>query len=133
MPRRPRWIRKFEHDAARGPLPTQIVSSEEFVPLPQTSEQLRVERAILATADAAAQRLGMGRRAFLAFLALNAVFGCLTSTSPRRAHRARRPPRDVAQGPVHLRRPDSAARVHAALSGDRVRRLRPRSTPDSVL
>jgi len=65
------------------PLPTRLVSNEEFAPLPQTPAQAAVERRILAEAERLAPRLGLGRRDFLrtsggmatALLAMNAVFG----------------------------------------------------------
>ena len=76
------------HSLRRGlrtevPLPTQLVSNEEFAPLPQTPEQARVERRILAEASRLAPRLGLSRRDFLkssggmatSLLAMNAVFG----------------------------------------------------------
>ncbi len=66
-----------------APLPTQLVSNEEFPPLPQTAEQKAVEHRILAEAGRLAPRLGLGRREFLrtsggmavSLLAMNAVFG----------------------------------------------------------
>src|ERR1700675_3036492 len=65
------------------PLPTRLVSNEEFPPLPQTSAQREVEDRILAAAGRLAPRLGVPRRDFLrtsggmaaSFLAMNAVFG----------------------------------------------------------
>jgi uncharacterized protein len=65
------------------PIPTRLVSNEEFPPLPQTAEQQRVEHEILAAAGRLAPRLGLSRRDFLrtsggmatSLLALNAVFG----------------------------------------------------------
>jgi len=65
------------------PLPTRLVSNEEFPPLPQTAAQRQVEDRILARAGALAPRLGLGRREFLrtsggmavSLLAMNAVFG----------------------------------------------------------
>ncbi len=65
------------------PLPTRLVSNEEFPPLPQTATQRQVEDRILAEAGRLAPRLGLSRRAFLrtsggmatSFLAMNAVFG----------------------------------------------------------
>ncbi len=65
------------------PLPTRLVSNEEFPALPQTVEQRRVEERILAEAGRLAPRLGLSRRAFLrtgggmatSLLAMNAVFG----------------------------------------------------------
>jgi hypothetical protein len=66
-----------------APLPTRLVSNEEFAPLAQTAQQRRVEGGILATAGRLAPRLGMSRREFLrtsggtaaSLLAMNAVFG----------------------------------------------------------
>ena len=80
------WIRKSRKDQLTGqrlPLPTQVVSNEEFEPLPQTIDQRHVEQLILSMADEYGRRLGMSRRDFLlttgglatAFLAMNKVFG----------------------------------------------------------
>lgn len=65
-----------------GPVPTQIVSNEEFPPLPQTRDQAWVEHAAADLNERAAKRLGVTRRNFLktsgsmaaAFLAMNSVF-----------------------------------------------------------
>src|SRR5262249_32633363 len=65
------------------PLPTRLVSNEEFPPLPQTAAQRQVEDRILTAAGRLAPRLGLSRRDFLrtsggmatALLAMNAVFG----------------------------------------------------------
>src|SRR3954470_14003176 len=65
------------------PLPTRLVSNEEFPPLAQTPAQLAVEAHILAEAGRLAPRLGLSRRDFLrssggmatSLLAMNAVFG----------------------------------------------------------
>ena len=65
------------------PLPTRLVSNEEFPPLPQTPAQQEVEHRILETAGRLAPRLGLNRRDFLgtsggmaaSLLAMNAVFG----------------------------------------------------------
>lgn len=80
-------LRKCDVDAVRDtflPIPTQIVSNEEFIPIAQTPEQARVEAKLNEIADDAAKKLGVSRRHFLAssggmaaaFLAMNAVFGC---------------------------------------------------------
>jgi predicted TIM-barrel fold metal-dependent hydrolase len=80
------WIRKSRKDSLSGqrlPLPTQVVSNEEFHPLPQTDDQRMVEELILSMADEYGRRLGMSRRDFLrttgglatAFLAMNRVHG----------------------------------------------------------
>ena len=65
------------------PIPTRLVSNEEFPPIPQTPSQRRVEDRILAEAARLAPRLGLSRRQFLSrsggmaasLLAMNAVFG----------------------------------------------------------
>ena len=65
------------------PIPTRLVSNEEFPPMPQTPAQRRVEDRILAEAGRLAPRLGLSRRQFLgrsggmatSLLAMNAVFG----------------------------------------------------------
>src|SRR5689334_11267341 len=72
------------------PLPTRLVSNEEFPPLPQTPAQRRVEETILAEAARLAPRLGLGRRDFLrgsggmavSLLAMNAVFGRFWDVQP---------------------------------------------------
>jgi predicted TIM-barrel fold metal-dependent hydrolase len=80
------WVRKCDLDAYLGrnlPIPTQVVSNEEFIPLPQTAKQLAVEHHLVETAARNAKRLGMDRRQFLrttcgmaaGFAALNTVFG----------------------------------------------------------
>jgi predicted TIM-barrel fold metal-dependent hydrolase len=85
--RRPRLVRKCDYDAIRDlylPIPTQVVSNEEFLPIAQTAKQEQVEAKLLEIAAAESKRLGVSRRAFLrssggmaaAFLALNAVWGC---------------------------------------------------------
>ncbi|ODT43539.1 MAG: hypothetical protein ABS70_07780, partial [Nitrospira sp. SCN 59-13] len=66
-----------------SPIPTRVVSNEEFVPHPQTSDQARVDLVVRETTDRVAASLGMTRRDFLrtsggmaaAFLAMNSVFG----------------------------------------------------------
>ena len=65
------------------PLPTRLVSNEEFPPLPQTAEQRRVEARILEQAGRLAPRLGLSRRDFqrtgggtaLSLLAMNEIYG----------------------------------------------------------
>ena len=80
------WIRKNHLDWLKGrhlPIPTQIVSNEEFYPMSQTAEQARIEKRLYEMAGYNARRLGMSRREFLktsggmatAFLAMNEVFG----------------------------------------------------------
>jgi predicted TIM-barrel fold metal-dependent hydrolase len=80
------WIRKKQRDMHKGvdsPVPTQIVSNEEFIPRPQTPRQKQVETLIGEMGAANAGKLGMERRAFMAssmglatcFLAANTVYG----------------------------------------------------------
>ncbi len=72
------------------PLPTQLVSNEEFPPVPPTPAQRRVHARIVAEADRLAPRLGLSRRAFLrtsggmalSLLAMNAVFGRFFDVTP---------------------------------------------------
>ena len=81
--RKKRWIQKCDVDEKNLPIPTQIVSNEEFAPPAQTFEQKQVEQRLIEIASDASKRLGISRRRFLAtsggmaaaFLALNAVFG----------------------------------------------------------
>jgi hypothetical protein len=80
------WIPKWQRDQRLGvdsPIPTQVVSNEEFLPRPQSPRQQRWEETIRALADDRSRRLGMARRDFMrssmgmatAFLASNMVFG----------------------------------------------------------
>jgi len=88
-----RWTRKWWQDAATdgcSPLPTRVVSNEEYLPLPETPEQARVAAIVAERAASHARRLGMSRRGFLAstsgmaagFLALNTVFGRCFEVDP---------------------------------------------------
>jgi predicted TIM-barrel fold metal-dependent hydrolase len=80
------WIRKAQRDKNRGvdsPVPTQVVSNEEFIPRPQNLRQKRLEHLIGEMGSANARKIGMDRRAFMAssmglatsFLAMNRVYG----------------------------------------------------------
>jgi predicted TIM-barrel fold metal-dependent hydrolase len=80
------WIPKWQRDEQKGvdsPMPTQVVSNEEFIPRPQNEKQKQVERLISEMADEKSHRLGLTRRAFMsssmgmatAFLAQNMVYG----------------------------------------------------------
>ncbi len=78
-----KWIQKCEVEEKHLPIPTQIISTEEFAPIDQTDEQARVEHKLLEIASESSKKLGISRRKFLAtsggmaaaFLALNSVFG----------------------------------------------------------
>jgi hypothetical protein len=91
-----------------SPIPTQIVSNGEWMPIPQTREQQRVEARTKELADGAAKKLGISRRAFLAgaggmaatFLAMNEVYGAFFNVDREEmfddgASEGRRPPRDL--------------------------------------
>ena len=82
----PRWTSRFRRGAkSTGPVPTQIVSNEEFIPWPRTRQQALVEDALARTSQFASSRLGLSRRQFLktsggmaaALMAMNSVFGNL--------------------------------------------------------
>src|ERR1700744_3163471 len=67
------------------PIPTQIVSSDEYFPAAQNAKQREVEARMLAMGDALARRQGISRRRFFqtasgmaaAFVAMNQVYGNL--------------------------------------------------------
>jgi len=68
----------------------QVISNEEYIPMPQTGEQRRVAALLDDDARRKARRLGVSRRDFLAssagmasaFLALNTVFGPFFEIDP---------------------------------------------------
>ena len=78
-----------ETTAFPGPVPTQVVSSDEYYPSPQSVEQRRVEARVVEIADREAKRRGMSRRRFFqtasgmaaAFVAMNEVYGRLFDAS----------------------------------------------------
>lgn len=80
------WIPKWQRDQKMGvdsPVPTQVVSNEEFIPRPQNKQQRQWELLIGELADKHSKRLNMDRRAFLrssmglaaAFYAQNQIYG----------------------------------------------------------
>jgi predicted TIM-barrel fold metal-dependent hydrolase len=80
------WARQCDLDAsaeAPFPIPTRIVSNEEFIPPPQSPQQLELEARMLALSEEGAKAQGLSRRDFLrsgsgmaaALVALNQVFG----------------------------------------------------------
>src|SRR5215467_8309765 len=80
------WIRKSERDRKKGvdsPMPTQVLSNEEFIPRPQSTKQKQVEHLIGEMAAEKSKKLGLSRRTFMAssmglatcFLASNKVYG----------------------------------------------------------
>ena len=80
------WTSRFRRGVrSTGPIPTQIVSNEEFIPWPRSRRQTLVEEALGEMGADASKRLGMNRREFLktsggmaaALVAMNSVFGTL--------------------------------------------------------
>ena len=80
------WIRKAIRDMKKGvdsPMPTQVVSNEEFEPRPQTEKQKYMEQLIGELSEERAKKLGMRRRDFMrssmglatCFLASNLAYG----------------------------------------------------------
>ncbi len=76
-----------------SPVPTQIVSSDEYLPIPQTEKQREVEARLKDMSHRLAKRQGMSRRRFFqtaagmaaSFVAMNQVFGKLFDASPAEA------------------------------------------------
>jgi uncharacterized protein len=72
-----------------SPIPTQVVSSDEYYPQPQNKDQRKVEERIKTMGSKLARKQGLSRRAFLttaagmatAFLAMNQVYGSLFDVS----------------------------------------------------
>ncbi len=75
------------------PVPTQVVSSDEFMPVPQTERQKKVEARMNALADEYGRKNGLSRRRFFqtaagmttAFVAMNEVYGPLYAAAPAEA------------------------------------------------
>jgi uncharacterized protein len=75
--------------AFAGPAPTQNVSSDEYMPRPQTPEQRNVEVRLIELADQLAKKQRMSRRRFfqtasgmaVAYLVMNEVYGSLFAVS----------------------------------------------------
>ena len=82
-----------ETEAFPSPIPTQVVASDEFYPIPQTKRQKQVEARLKALADATAPKLNQSRRQFFAsaagmaaaFVAMNEVYGPLYGVNPAEA------------------------------------------------
>ncbi|HUB44006.1 MAG TPA: amidohydrolase family protein [Acetobacteraceae bacterium] len=82
-----------ELESFPSPVPTQIVSSDEYLPVPQTEKQREVEARLIAMSDQLARRQGVSRRRFFqtaagmaaSFVALNQVFGPLFDASEAEA------------------------------------------------
>src|SRR4051794_22796874 len=78
-----------ETSAFPSPVPTQIVSSDEYLPFPQTAQQREVEARLKELSDRLARQQGLSRRHFFqtaagmaaSFVAMNQVFGRLFEVS----------------------------------------------------
>src|SRR5271169_3011291 len=72
-----------------SPVPTQIVSSDEYLPVPQTERQRKVEARLKEISDRLARNQGQSRRHFFqtaagmaaSFVAMNQVFGHIFDAS----------------------------------------------------
>src|SRR5918997_4123431 len=81
-----------------SPIPTRVVSSDEFAPIPQTEGQREVEARIKSMADEIGARHNQSRRRFLpptpgmaaAFLAMNEVYGPVFGVSQAEAQEPER-------------------------------------------
>ena len=77
----------------RTPIPTQIVSSDEYYPAPQNEKQREAERRLLAMADDLGGKQGLDRRGFFqtaagmaaSFVAMNEVYGTIFDATPAEA------------------------------------------------
>jgi uncharacterized protein len=77
-------------DRVHSPIPTQMVSNGEYMPIGQTDKQKEVEARLTTLSEQAAKELGMSRRRFLAtsggfaasFVAMNQVFGHFFDVRP---------------------------------------------------
>jgi uncharacterized protein len=86
-------LKPAETTAFPSPIPTQIVSSDEYFPERQTEQQQEVEARVKALGNELARKQGIGRRAFFttaagmasAFLAMNQVYGRIFDVTPAEA------------------------------------------------
>ena len=75
------------------PIPTQIISSDEYIPAPQSEKQKEVEARLLDMSDELGKKQGLSRRAFFqsasgmaaAFVAMNDTFGAIFDVSKAEA------------------------------------------------
>src|SRR5215813_6636257 len=82
--------RAHEAGTFESPVPTQMISNGEYMPVSQSKKQKQVEERIKQLSEAASKKLGIDRRRFLAstggmaaaFLAMNEVFGHFFNVQP---------------------------------------------------
>ena len=86
-------LRRGYQKNIESPVPTQVISSGECFPPPQTRQQVQVESLIQENAQVYARRQGLERQSYLrsrsgmasAFLAMNKVFGEVYEIDPAEA------------------------------------------------
>ena len=91
--RQMRALLPAETSSFPSPVPTQIVSSDEYLPIPQTEKQREVEARLKDMSGRLAKRQGLSRRRFFqtaagmaaSFVAMNQVFGKLFDASAAEA------------------------------------------------
>ncbi len=84
-----RNLRPAETESFPSPIPMQIVSSEEYVPSPQSPAQREVQARLTTMADELARKQGLSRRRFFqtaagmaaSFVAMNEVYGNVFAAS----------------------------------------------------
>jgi hypothetical protein len=78
-------LQPAETSSYPSPVPTQIVSSDEYMPVPQSAKQREVEARLKELSGRLARRQGLSRRRFFqtasgmaaSFVVMNQVFGRL--------------------------------------------------------
>ena len=88
-PEQMRGLQGAEELAFASPIPTQIVSSDEYLPAPQTAKQREVEARLADLGTTEAKRQGVSRRRFFqsaagmaaSYLVMNQVYGPLFSVA----------------------------------------------------
>ncbi len=91
--RRDESVAPAEEAAFPSPVPTQVVSSDEYFPTPQNAQQKEVEARLITMADSIAKKQGVSRRRFFqtasgmaaSFVAMNAVYGEIFDATPLEA------------------------------------------------
>ena len=86
-------LQPAETSSFPSPVPTQIVSSDDYMPAPQTEQQREVEARLKELSGRLAQRQGLSRRHFFqtaagmaaSFVAMNQVFGRVFEVSTAEA------------------------------------------------
>jgi len=124
--------RAHEAEPFKSPVPTQMVSNGEYMPIPQTKQQQQVEARIKELTESASKKLGVDRRRFLtstggmaaALLAMNEVFGHFFDVDPIQmfepeAYAQSGAPRDlfVFDDQLHLVRGTNTSSGHALRAG----------------